>query len=92
MSDVEETKPLSEAEDLEAMERAEQERRAELERLRELNTQKDECIHIGGETRRCMKLYAACVIGVGLYIGASVLIGWLVPLARRNQLQSAGSG
>jgi hypothetical protein len=91
MSDVEETKPLSEAEDLEAMERAEQERRAELERLRELNTQKDKC-HIGGETRRCMKLYAACIIGVGLYIGASALIAWLVPLARHNQLQSAGSG
>ena len=84
MSDAEETKPLSEAEDLEAMEAAQQERNAELARLRELNTQKSECIHIGGESRRCMKLYAACLIGVGLYVGLSVLVAWLVPATQKS--------
>ena len=39
-------------------------------------------LHIGGETRRCLKTYGACALFVGLYVGGSVVLA-LVILAGR---------
>ena len=73
----EESTPLEPSLDLEAAER-----QAEIERKRAENEGKEECFHIGGETKRTMKMYFICAVAVTTYMAISILIAWGVPLAR----------
>ena len=82
MANSEEMTPLSADEDLEAAQRAREERNAELARLREMNAPEKGLFYIGGNTKSCIALYLACLFGVGLYVGISLLLAWGIPSAR----------
>ena len=74
----EESAPLEpSAADLEANERL-----AEIQRKREENQEQQECIHIGGESRRTIKMYSICLVAVTTYMTISILLAWGIPRLR----------